>query len=364
MDKPKRVLITGAAGLLGSRLAEWLEANEPDVEIMGIDDFSGGYKSNVAQWLTRREPKNGLYFHRTDMYNLDELKELFNNFKPDVVYHLAAYAAEGLSPFIRGYNYINNTVATANVITCCIEANVKRLVFTSSMAVYGVNTPPFDESYTPAPIDPYGIAKYACEMDIRAAGEQHSLDWCIIRPHNVYGRNQNVSDSYRNVLGIWMYRILQGEPIVIFGDGKQRRAFSCIDDSLAPMWRASFFPAASKEIINLGGIEATSIRDAALELCNVTGGANIQFAEARHEVKEAFSTWEKSENILGFEHSTSLYDGLSEMWNWVNSLGEIPPRLVWDRYELDVGLYQFWTKENMTQGSHQVISRRPKITLE
>ena len=128
---------------------------------------------------------------------------------------MAAYAAEGLNPFIRKFNYENNLLATANIINECINNNVKRLVFTSTMAVYGYgdNNPPFGEEVVPAPIDPYGIAKYGCELDIQVAGDQHGLDWCIIRPHNVYGINQNLWDKYRNVLGIWMYQKINNIPM-------------------------------------------------------------------------------------------------------------------------------------------------------
>ena len=153
------------------------------------------------------------------------LANIFKNSKPDYVFHFAAYAAEGLSPFIRTYNYDNNLKATAAIVNECIKHDVKRLVFTSTLAVYGYGYGGiFDEKQTPKPIDPYGVAKYACEMDIQIAGEQHGLDWCIIRPHNVYGIKQNIWDKYRNVLGIWMYQHLNGEPMTIFGDGEIGRA--------------------------------------------------------------------------------------------------------------------------------------------
>jgi len=196
----KKIIITGVAGLLGSRMAEWILANHPETQIIGIDDLSGGYQEHIPE---------GVIFHQLDI-SKDDISTLFKDVQ--IVYHFAAYAAEGLSPFIRKFNYNCNLVATANVVNACIEHNVGRLVFTSSMAVYGIGTPPFKETAAPAPIDPYGVAKYACEMDIQIAGEQHGLDWCIIRPHNVYGRNQNIWDRYRNVLGIWMYQYINGLP--------------------------------------------------------------------------------------------------------------------------------------------------------
>ena len=245
------ILITGVAGLIGSQLADWILENT-DHQVTGIDDLSGGYKQNIHE--------------RVDFFEIDlvegSIDNCFKNAKPDYVYHLAAYAAEGLSPFIRSYNYKNNLVATSRVINECIKNEVKRLIFTSSMAVYGHGDGGiFNETQTPNPIDPYGIAKMACEKDIQVAGEQHKLDWCIIRPHNVYGEKQNIWDKYRNVLGIWMYQHLNGDPITVFGDGTQRRAFSYIEDIVEPLWKAGIDNRASKQIINLGGIKDISIAE-------------------------------------------------------------------------------------------------------
>ena len=255
-----KILITGVAGLLGSRLADWIVENKPNVKLIGVDNLSGGYIENVHP---------NVKFFNVDCKS-DKLSDIFEEIKPDYVYHFAAYAAEGLSPFIRKYNYENNLISTANIVNECIKHNVKRLVFSSTMAVYGHGTPPFHEEDQQNPIDPYGIAKYACEMDIKVAGEQHGLDWCIIRPHNFYGIKQNIWDKYRNVLGIWMYQHLNGEPMTIFGDGEQKRSFSYID-------------------------------------------------------------------------KTTLYDGLSQMWEWAKKQ-PMRERFVWSDYELDKGIYSFWKK--------------------
>jgi len=175
-----KVLITGVAGLLGSRLADWIIENKPEVEVWGVDDLSGGYSENI---------NDKVKFINLDLTkDTSELGEYFISEKFDYVFHFAAYAAEGLSPFIRTFNYDNNLRSTAAIVNECIKNDVKRLVFTSTLAVYGHgNGGIFDESQQQSPIDPYGVAKYACEMDIQIAGEQHGLDWCIIRPHNVYG---------------------------------------------------------------------------------------------------------------------------------------------------------------------------------
>ena len=329
-----KILITGVAGLIGSRLADYVIEKYPDCTVIGIDDLSGGYKENV---------NTAVHFYKMDLKD-SNLASIFENEKPEYVYHLAAYAAEGLSPFIRQYNYQNNLVATANIVNQCIKHNIKRLVFTSSLAVYGYGDGGvFDESQTPRPIDPYGVAKYACEMDIQIAGEQHGLDWCIIRPHNVYGIKQNIWDKYRNVLGIWMYQHLNGEPMTIFGDGEQTRAFSYIDDIVEPLWNSAIRPEASKEIINLGGVEEWSINKANSLLRSIIGSGEVVYKEGRHEVKNSIPTFQKSVDILGFEHKTNLDEGLWDMWVWASHQPN-RERFIWPSYELDKGIYSFWKK--------------------
>ena len=330
----KTVLITGVAGLLGSRLADWIIETQPDTTVVGVDDLSGGFKENV-------NPKVKFW-----QMNLIEhpIENIFEAHDIDYVFHFAAYAAEGLSPFIRTYNYDNNLKSTARLVNECIKNDVKRLVFTSTLAVYGHGYGGiFDEKQQQAPIDPYGVAKYACEMDIQIAGEQHGLDWCIIRPHNVYGIKQNIWDKYRNVLGIWMFQHLNGIDMTIFGDGEQTRAFSYIDDSLEPLWNAAIRPEASKEIINLGGIREISINEAAQTLQDVIGEGEVKYLEARHEVKHSIPTFQKSIDLLGFEHKTDLKEGLTEMWKWAQQQ-PMRERFVWPSYELEKGIYSFWKK--------------------
>lgn len=330
----KTILITGVAGLLGSRLADWIIENHPEYEIHGIDDLSGGYHENI-------NPK--VHFNKLDLSKSNAaLEAVFDRVRPTYVFHFAAYAAEGLSPFIRTYNYDNNLRSTAAIVNECIRYDVRRLVFTSTMAVYGHGGGGiFHEDMRRAPIDPYGVAKAACEQDIEIANEQHGLDYCIIRPHNVYGAKQNIWDKYRNVLGIWMYYHLDGQPMTIFGDGTQKRAFSYIDDSLEPLWNSAIRPEASKQIINLGGIQESSINEAADILAEVVGGAEKVHLEKRHEVHYAIPTYQKSIDILSFEHKTDLKEGLTKMWEWAQQQPK-RERFVWDQYELEKGIYSFW----------------------
>jgi len=355
-----KVLVTGCAGLIGSNFCRYLiqlskdkfnknldqyqgQGQEQDqcqdqtqqgIEIIGVDNLSGGYIENVPSEVT---------FVKADLTVEEEQEKLLPYFPVDYIFHFAAYAAEGLSPFIRQYNYKNNVIATTFLINLAIQHSIKRFVFTSSMAVYGNGEVPFTETHLPKPIDPYGVAKYGCEMDIQIAGEQHGLEWCIIRPHNVYGVNQNIWDKYRNVLGIWMYQHLNGEPMTIFGDGEQTRAFSYIDDILEPLWNAALKSEASKQIINLGGITEWSINAANQVLRNIIGGGEVVYKEQRHEVKHSIPTYTKSMSVLDFKNQTSLEEGLKKMWDWA----QIQPkrsRFVWENYELEKGIYSFWKK--------------------
>ena len=328
------ILITGVAGLIGSRMADWIIKNKPEYTVVGIDNLFGGYMENV--------PKEVVFYKRE--LSSDSLKDIFDKYQFDYVYHFAAYAAEGLSPFMRMFNDRNNMLSTDNIINECIMHDVKRLIYTSSMSVYGRGIYEgriFDEDDRPDPIDPYAVSKYACETNIKIAGEQHGLDWCIIRPHNVYGIGQNIWDKYRNVLGIWMYQTINNQPMLIYGDGKQTRAFSYIDDILEPMWNAAVLKKASKEIINLGGIAGYSINSAAEILCKITGYNNISHEEPRHEVKHAVPKPDKSIKLLKYEQKTSLEDGLRKMWEWAKAQPN-RERMKWENYEITKGIYSYW----------------------
>jgi UDP-glucose 4-epimerase len=326
-----KILITGVAGLLGSNLATYI-LNKGH-EVIGIDNLSGGQLDFV-------DPR--VIFYQCDLCDTDTVSKAFAHF-PQIVFHLAAYAAVSMSPFIRKFNYQNNIIATAQVINMCIYYDVGRLVFTSSMDVYGDNLTPFTEDQIPRPQDPYGIAKYACELDIESAGHDHGLDWCILRPHNVYGIQQNIWDRFRNVLGIWMWKILNDQPLTIYGDGLQVRAFSYIDDILEPMWQAGVNYEASKQIINLGGVEPISIEDAAQLVKEVTKTEQpIIYLEPRREVKVAYSSYDKSQTLLGFEHRMGLRSGVERMWEWARAQQPRPQTQYPCPLEIKEGLYSYW----------------------
>lgn len=330
------IVLTGVAGLFGANFVRYL-LSETEEDIVGIDSLLGGQESHLPQNNRFRFLKGDL----SDTVFQKDVEPLFRENSVSYVFHFAAYAAEGLSPFIRCFNYKNNVIATAFITNMCIQYNVKRLVFTSSIAVYGDQIPPFEESMTPRPMDPYGVAKYCSEMDIQIAAAQHGLEYCILRPHNVYGPYQNIWDPYRNALGIWMYKSLKGQPITIYGDGLQERAFTYIDDVLPCFWKAAVSPTARNQIINIGGLMASRLIHAADLMGYVTGNRNIVHLEARHEAKYAYSTHDKAIQLLGYQDKTSLLEGIQKMWAWAK---EQPDRgqTMWGTYEIDKDMYSFW----------------------
>jgi len=332
-----KILITGIAGLIGSNLARFIQSDTDD-EVIGVDDLSCGMESNIP---------SGTNWYRHTIDGTNRLSRIVEHEQPDIVYHLAAYAAECLSPFVRCYNYQNNLVATAEVVNACLKHRVRRLVFTSSMAVYGEGDPPFSEGHECRPIDPYGVAKLACEQDIRIAGDQHGLDWCILRPHNVYGPGQVITQKYRNVFGIWMQRHMAGEPLLVYGDGLQQRAFSYVDDILHPLYMAGVSPAASRQTINLGGSQPTTIRHAAELLAEIMGGAAVEYREARHEVAQAWCTVDKSQHLLGYQDNTTLEHGLAAMWDWAQKTEHVTAPL--PAIEMRYGMPSYWNDQPATE---------------
>src|SRR5215471_10068602 len=181
-------LVTGGAGFMGSHVAEHLL--KMGQEVIVLDDLSGGFEDNVP---------NGAKFVQGSIFDHRLVDSLFEKYSFDYVYHLAAYAAEGLSHFIKRFNYNNNLIGSINLINAAVNHNVKCFVFTSSIAVYGAGQSPMSEDMIPVPEDSYGIAKLAVEQELRVTHEMFGLNYVVFRPHNVYGERQNIGDRYRNV---------------------------------------------------------------------------------------------------------------------------------------------------------------------
>jgi UDP-glucose 4-epimerase len=304
-------LVTGGAGFMGSQVADHLLRLGHDVVV--LDDLSGGFRDNVPAKAT---------FVEGSVMNHELINRLFDRHQFDYVYHLAAYAAEGLSHFIKRFNYNNNLIGSVNLINASINHNVKCFVFTSSIAVYGAGQSPMSEDMIPVPEDSYGISKLAVEQELRVSHEMFGLDYVIFRPHNVYGERQNIGDRYRNVVGIFMNQLLRGEPMTIFGDGLQQRAFTHIND-VAPIIAESVdFPAARNEIFNVGADVPHTVHDLAAIVAQAIGSpCEVSHLDPRNEVKIAFSDHSKAERVFGKRPKTSLAEGVGLMAAWVREHG-------------------------------------------
>lgn len=329
----KTALVTGGAGFIGSHVVDSLLNNGYNVII--IDDLSGGFRRNI-------NPKST--FVKGNITNYKFLEQVFNDYKIDYVFHLAAYAAEGLSHFIRRFNYENNLIGSVNLINLAVKHKIKRFVFTSSIAVYGSNQTPMIETTTPIPEDPYGIAKRAVELDLIAAHEMFGLSYTIFRPHNVYGPRQNHGDTYRNVIGIFINNILQGKPMTIFGNGRQKRAFSYIDDVAPYIAKAIDTPKAVNEIINIGADTPYTVNKLATTIAKAMGiKPAIKYLPKRNEVVEAYADHSKAKKIFSIVNTTSLDEGIREMIEWTKEIGPMKPK-IFKNVEVDKNMPPSWKK--------------------
>ena len=311
------VLVTGGAGFIGSHVARHLVGAGHDVVV--LDDLSGGYEANVPAGAT---------FVAGSVVDPELVEDLFQTHGFSAVFHLAAYAAEGLSHFIRRFNYTNNVLGSVNLLNAAVRAEtVERFVFTSSIAVYGAAQTPMTEEVTPEPEDPYGIGKYAVELDLRAAQRMFGLDYTIFRPHNVYGEQQNVADPYRNVIGIFINQLLSDRPMTIFGDGLQTRAFTHIDDVAPVIARSIEVPGAANEVFNVGADTPHTVLDLAHAVARAfdVSDPEIEFLPAREEVVHAFSDHAKLHRVFGREETVPLEEGLRRMSDWAREIGVREP---------------------------------------
>jgi len=329
-----KIFVTGCAGLLGANYTRHLLSNGH--EVVGIDDLSGGYKSFV--------PKGENFtFVKLNLERRKKVVELFDQHKPDVLLHFAAYAAEGLSPFIRNFNYRNNLICSTNLINECINYDTK-VIFTSSMAVYGEQEPPFIEDKKPQPVDPYGIAKYAVECDLELARDQFGLRYTIVRPHNVLGIYQNIWDKYRNVIGIFIRKALNGEPLLIYGDGEQTRAFSDIKYYMEPFDK--LLTDFDGEVFNIGADKYFTLNEVASVVQKIAKKYGyevpIEHGEPRHEVKHAYCDHTKAKNMLDFRDETDIEDLIESMFVW--AMKQPNRKVKHMEYEVEKNMYDYWKK--------------------
>ena len=311
-----RILVTGGAGFIGSHVAEALIRRGHMVTV--LDDLSGGKEANVPA---------GAAFVRGSITDAPLVDRLFAESAFEYVYHLAAYAAEGLSHFIKRFNYTNNVIGSVTLINAAVNTGVRGFVFASSIAVYGTTeTLPMTEAMTPHPEDSYGIAKHAVEQELQITRAMFGLDHVIFRPHNVYGPQQNIADRYRNVVGIFMNQILHGRPMTIFGDGTQTRAFSSVEDVAPVMADVLAVPDAWNQTFNIGADEPTSLNDLAGQVADAMDvEPRVRHLPARIEVAHAHASHAKVRAVFGDRPTTPLREGLRTMAQWVRAKGPQAP---------------------------------------
>ena len=333
----ENVLVTGGAGFIGSHVANWLV--KAGYRVVVLDDLSGGFMENVPE---------GVQFVKGSVQDASFVDKLFEEEKFAYVFHLAAYAAEGLSHFIKNFNYQNNLVGSVNLVNAAVNTGtVKCFVFTSSIAVYGRNQTPMVEELTPQPEDPYGISKYAMELDLKEAKEMFGLDYVIFRPHNVYGERQNIGDPYRNVIGIFMRQILTGQPLTIFGDGEQVRAFSYIDDVAPVIASCVERPETWNQVYNIGADKPWTVNELATTVCRAMGAptSEIHHLDARNEVVTAYSSQEKVKRVFGdLIRNVPLSEGIARMAAWVKTLKTVPKPKRFGHIEILKNLPPSWAK--------------------
>jgi UDP-glucose 4-epimerase len=328
-------LVTGGAGFIGAHVTNHLIASGHKVVV--LDDLSGGFVENV---------NSNAIFIKGSICDNSLVEKLFEEHKFDYVYHLAAYAAEGLSHFIRRFNYENNLIGSINLINQSILHKIKCFVFTSSIAVYGEGQLPMREELTPMPEDPYGVAKFAVEMDLKTAHEMFGLNYVVFRPHNVYGEYQNIGDRYRNVIGIFMNQLLQGKSLTIFGDGSQTRAFSYIDDVAPHIANSVNIPDAYNQIFNIGGDIDYTVNELATTVMDVMNlRQEISYQPARNEVLHAYSDHSKAKKVFNLDENkfVKLKDGVEKMAKWVDAVGSRESSY-FGEIEIEENLPPIWKK--------------------
>jgi len=331
-----KIYITGVAGFLGSQLAE--KFIKEGYEVYGNDNLTSGYKDNI--------PKNIKKFSNVDCCDLQKMKDELKNI--DVVYHCAAYPYEGLSVFSP--SVVTNSIfqSTSSVLSAFIQNKGKRFIYCSSMARYGMNQTPFTEDMQPRPQDPYAVAKVASEELIKLMSRVHNFEYVIAVPHNIYGPNQIYTDPYRNVVGIFMNRMLSGKQPIIYGDGTQRRCFSYIEDDLVPLMKLVTEKHIVGETINIGPDEEfVTINKLARTIADIIGMElkPISLPDRPQEVKEANCSADKARRLLNYETNYSLEEGCLNMIEWIKKRGIKP-----FNYHLDVEIInentpKTWTKK-------------------
>lgn len=325
-----RILCTGAAGFIGGWLCDALLKQGHFV--IGVDDLSGSSNERVCLLSAEFEGvdrKDYTYrFHFGNCSNRVWMLDLFKHYKIDTLVHCAANARESASQFQPATVADRNLNAYSATLSAAISAGVKNVVCFSSLAVYGQGTqePPFKESQLPQPEDVYGVNKYAMEMTTKILCELHGLNYAIIRPHNVFGEWQELRDPFRNVVGIFMNKIMRKEPLVLFNHGENVRAFSYIHDALPAMLEVIENTRLHNRLtVNIGGMEHITVNELArcvISNMKMWDALAVKLAPPRPlEVAVAYTDHTIQTDVLGYTETHGWRKGVENMAAWACERG-------------------------------------------
>jgi UDP-glucose 4-epimerase len=325
----KKVFITGIAGLIGSTLAKYYI--KKGYHVSGCDTLIGGYESNIPPSIN---------YHKLDILNTEELKKvvgapIYNTSTMkydkaeesyDVLIHCAALAYEGLSVFSPSLITSNIYSGTISVATAAIFGKVKLFINCSSMARYGELTAPFTEDMICKPVDPYGMAKLHAEQQLELLEDIYpDFKYYTVVPHNVSGAQQVYTDPYRNVLSIMIHQALAGRPIYIYGDGKQKRSFSHVDDCVIAI-DTLINKQPEQKVFNIGpDHNEININDLALAVIEETKTTSrvIHLDGRPREVKNAWCSSELASRILNYEATKGVKNIITDIKDYIllNGIG-------------------------------------------
>ena len=318
------IFITGIAGFLGSNLAEYYL--KKGFKVSGCDNLVGGSLDNIDA--------KKVNFYKANCEDFETMKRITQNV--DVICHAAAYAHEGLSSFSPVLISSNNVTGSVSVFTAAIVNKIKRIVYCSSMARYGNIKTPFKEDDSLNPVDPYGVSKVAAENILKILSKTHKIQYNIAVPHNIIGPKQKYDDPYRNVVSIMINLMLQKKNPIIYGDGKQKRTFSDIEDCIYCLDKLMTDPNIISQVVNIGPDEEHITINELYRLLSNKLKFNLEpiYLEDRpNEVKDATCSANKARKILNYKTSVSLNKSLDKIIDYISKKG---PKNFQYNYQLEI----------------------------
>jgi len=307
-------LVTGGAGFIGSHLAERLVELGHRVRV--VDNLSTGEEANLAGVAEAIE------FLRGDLCDPAVCRRAVAGV--DVVFHVAALPSVPRSIKDPWGSHDANVNATMRLLEACVEAKVRRVVYSSSSSVYG-DTPvlPKTESVEPLPRSPYATSKLAGEQYVLAFARAGMIEGVALRYFNVFGPRQSPHSAYAAVIPMFFQAVLEGRPAVVFGDGEQTRDFTYVDNVVDANLLAASAPTdtVSGWVANVGAGVRTSLLGL-LEMISVVTGLQavcVKQPPRSGDVRDSLASLERATRLLGYRPNVALKEGLRRTWDWVAS---------------------------------------------